>query len=72
MEERARLSGARTGEQTDGRTDGQQKLTRLGQKGFNFWDDLSGPVPGPATCPRIMVLQDLDSQALVDNQHAEM
>lgn len=50
VEGRARLSGARTGEQTDGRTD-----TQLGQKGFNFGKGLSGqgpgPGPGPASAP---------------------
>lgn len=70
--ERERLSGARRGAQTVGRTNGWTAgaAKRLGKKGFNFWDGLSGP--GSAPSLRIMVLQDLDSQAHEDNQHAEM
>lgn len=61
--ERERLSGERRRE----RTDGQQEL-----KGLNFWDGVSGPGPEPGPNLRIMVLQDLDLQALEDDQHAEM
>lgn len=69
--ERERLSGGRTGEQTNGRR--AEADTRLLKKGFNLWAGLPGPRPGPAPGPslRIMVLQDLDSQTLGDDQHAE-